>query len=142
MKVDGTKLVSMITKSVADAYGVPSYLIFSERRSARVYQPRAISAFIAHKIVGIPAVEVGRALGRDHSTILHACGVAERMMARDEATSQIVKTVSEAAMKLKIETSDEYSVQRLLAAYFNLTNDEKVAFLAEVSRMQLAEKAA
>lgn len=58
---------------------------------------RQIAMYVCHVVLQIPMVEIGRAFGRDRTTVGHACSVVEDRRddpAYDELVSAVERTVS------------------------------------------------
>lgn len=135
-------IIMKLVKLVGDATAVPAWLILSERRDAPVYRSRAIVAYIAHKVLKIPSVEVGRSLARDHSTVLHACKIAEQMISDDSDDARLILKLSDAARELNFEHAPEFAVDRLIAAYSALSADDKLRFMSHVAFIATTMEAA
>lgn len=59
--------------AVAQAYSVPIEALRSSRRGvARVCGPRQIALYLAHRCFALEFTEIGRAYGRDRTTVRHA----------------------------------------------------------------------
>jgi chromosomal replication initiation ATPase DnaA len=71
-----------IAASTALHYGIPIEDLLGTDRSKRFSHPRQTVCYLAYKNLPLSLPEVGRALGRDHTTVMHAnrC-VGERMNA-------------------------------------------------------------
>ena len=133
MEGNASNIIMRLIKLVGDATSVPVWLILSERRDAPVYRSRAIVAYIAHKVLKIPSVEVGRSLARDHSTVLHACKIAEQMISDASDDARLILGLSEAARELNFEYAPEFAVDRLIAAYSALSAEDKLRFMSHVA---------
>ena len=69
--------------SVGLIYGVPLYeMRSSKRRHRKAAFARQVAMYLAHVAGGLSLTEVGRAFGRDRTTVAHACAVVED--ARDD----------------------------------------------------------
>lgn len=66
-------LVRAIVRIVAGEFGVPEAAIYSDSRRAEFATARQVVMWMAHRR-GLGVAAIGRALGRDHSTVSH--GVA------------------------------------------------------------------
>ena len=63
----------MITEAVAEMYGVSSEDIFSAKRNRTIVEPRQIAIYLTREMTSMSTLALGKAFGRDHSTIMHAC---------------------------------------------------------------------
>lgn len=77
----GAGVVKPIVDAVADATGVEARLIYGQRRTAQVAQARQLVYYLASK-QGVPLAVIGRAMHRDHTTVLH--GVRAEEMRRKQ----------------------------------------------------------
>lgn len=63
--------VRLISKEVSRLTGIPASEIMGPRRSADVCRARELVCYVARRN-GMSYPQIGRALKRDHSTIIHA----------------------------------------------------------------------
>lgn len=88
--------------AVATAFGLePKALKIATRGPARAAFARQTAMYLAHVGCGLSLTEVGRAFGRDRTTVAHACGVVEDR--RDEAEFDRMLTHLENAVTALIE---------------------------------------
>ncbi len=88
--------------AVAAAFGLePDELKLATRGPARAAFARQTAMYLAHVGCGLSLTEVGRAFGRDRTTVAHACGVVEDR--RDEAEFDCMLTHLEDAVASLIE---------------------------------------
>lgn len=57
----------------------------SRSREQHVAFARQLAMYLCRKITGAPFENIGEHFNRDHSTVIHACQLIERRMARDAA---------------------------------------------------------
>ncbi len=62
-----------IQKVVTHYYGLKANDLLSKTRAANIARPRQVAMFIARELTRHSLPEIGRAFGRDHSTVMHAC---------------------------------------------------------------------
>ena len=74
--------VRMIASEVSEITGVPASEILGRRRAQEVCHARELVCYVARR-TGMTYSQIGRALNRDHSTIIHA--VANECIRRGEA---------------------------------------------------------
>jgi len=74
--IDGDTL-TLITQRVSDLYGVSAALIASRDRSPDTIECRTV-IYVCLRDRGYRISEIGRAFGRDHSTVLHALNSVKR----------------------------------------------------------------
>ena len=76
------RAISPIVHAVAQASGIPASQIYSRSRKAHVNRARQIVMLAAHER-GMSLSEIGRALGRDHTTIDHGIKAEKARRASD-----------------------------------------------------------
>ena len=64
-----------IVVETARVFEVTTKDILSNSRKQRFVQPRQVAMYVARHYTAMSFPELGRAFGRDHTTIQHACGV-------------------------------------------------------------------
>ena len=75
-------------------YRVEKSLFFSNCRTAHVAAARQEAAYLLRRLTGYSFPEIGRILGRDHSSIIHAYNlIAKRMMGTESYGRRIAKNV-------------------------------------------------
>jgi hypothetical protein len=70
-----------IVNIVAHVYGVPVNCILSRRRAISVTRPRQEVMWLAKKFTQLSLPEIGRAMGKDHTTVLHAINKIDSLIA-------------------------------------------------------------
>jgi chromosomal replication initiation ATPase DnaA len=81
-----------IRRVVCEHYNVPWQQVRSERREHKYMVPRHVIAWLAYTRTLATFPLIGRMLGRDHSTILHAVAEAvPKRMERDPAFAATVR---------------------------------------------------
>jgi chromosomal replication initiation ATPase DnaA len=65
--------VNKIVQEVSDATGIPVKAILSPKHTKEVCLARAIVCYVAHR-AGISSPDIGKAIGRDHSSVLNLIG--------------------------------------------------------------------
>ncbi len=72
-----------IVTRVADHYHIRVSDILGNRRPANIAWPRQMAMYLTRKITGLSFPEIGRAFGRDNSTVQYACNRVEESADRD-----------------------------------------------------------
>ncbi len=91
---EGTRHVRIddILRTVAKHYAVSRADIVSKRRTRSIVRPRQIGMYLAKKMTSRSLPEIGRRFGnRDHTTVIHAIRVVEKLMAEDERIREEVE---------------------------------------------------
>ncbi|NQT95642.1 MAG: chromosomal replication initiator protein DnaA [Candidatus Omnitrophica bacterium] len=70
--------VELIQRVVADYFDIGTTEMRSKKRTKKIVYPRQIAMYLARELTGSPLVEIGGLFGgRDHTTVMHACGKIE-----------------------------------------------------------------
>ena len=77
--------IATIIEVVARQCRIPVAGILSPRRDRYFARPRQIAMWVARNHAYRELAVIGRAFGRDHTTVLHACRLVERLMREDGA---------------------------------------------------------
>ncbi len=68
----------VIELAVTRVFDVESKRLAAENRGvARIAEARQVAMYLAHVACGLSLTDVGRAFGRDRTTVAHACAVIE-----------------------------------------------------------------
>ncbi len=85
------KLVTIenIQKTVADYYKVRVADLLNKRRNRSIARPRQMAMALAKELTNHSLPEIGDAFGgRDHTTVLHACGRIKGLRAEDQRVGE------------------------------------------------------
>jgi chromosomal replication initiator protein len=85
-----------IIEAVAGHFRLSVADILCPRRDVELARPRQVVMWIGRKIARRESTVIGRALGRDHTTVLHGVRVVERLIAADREFAGHVWTCVEA----------------------------------------------
>ena len=90
MRRDSRRIrVEDILRIVAKHYGVSRADLLSSRRTANVVRPRQIAMYLAKTLTLRSLPEIGRRFGgRDHTTVLHACGRIRELRAAEQRVGE------------------------------------------------------
>lgn len=90
--------IQLITRSVADSFGLTTKEICSKSRKQTTVLARGVSIFLCRDVLQLSFAKIGRCFGgRDHSTIIHAHKNIVNSMSEDTA---LTNTVAELRRKL------------------------------------------
>jgi chromosomal replication initiator protein len=85
-----------ITKAVSDYYGVAIDALQGQKRDKAIVMPRQIAMFLMREETDVSLLRIGAELGgRDHSTVLHACGKITREAAQNDELRREIAAVRE-----------------------------------------------
>lgn len=66
----GIGAIKPIVNAVADATSIPPHIIYGRKKTKKINEARQLVYFLAHRS-GMSLSDIGRAMHRDHSTIMH-----------------------------------------------------------------------
>src|SRR5689334_9828440 len=66
-------LAARVAGTTARKFGLSSADLSGRSTRRDIADARAVAAYVSHRLLEVPSTTTGRALGRDHTTILHAC---------------------------------------------------------------------
>ena len=79
--------IENIQKTVADYYRIKIIDLLSRKRTRNLTRPRQIAMSLARKLTAMSLPEIGNAFGgKDHSTVIHACKMVEKLKISDTTT--------------------------------------------------------
>ncbi|MBA2315204.1 MAG: chromosomal replication initiator protein DnaA [Chloroflexi bacterium] len=85
-----------IARAVADYYGVHMDALKGQKRDKAIVMPRQIAMFLMREETDVSLLRIGAELGgRDHSTVLHACGKITRESAVNDELRREIAAVRE-----------------------------------------------
>ena len=85
-----------IARAVADYYGVHMDVLKGQKRDRAIVVPRQIAMFLMREETDASLLRIGAELGgRDHSTVLHACGKITREAAVNDELRREIAAVRE-----------------------------------------------
>jgi len=81
--------VGEIQREVARHYNIRLDEMHSKRRSRNIVQPRQVAMYLAKTLTTSSYPEIGHHFGgRDHTTVMHAVGKVEKMLAEDPVMAE------------------------------------------------------
>jgi chromosomal replication initiator protein len=86
----------LIQKVVAKKYSLPETVMRARRRTAAVALPRQVAMYLCRQATELSLAEIGKAFGgRDHTTVMYACGKVERLMEENQQFRRQVENLLE-----------------------------------------------
>lgn len=77
--------VDLIQKKVAQYFGINQDDMKAKKRTKTVVYPRQVAMYLARELTDLSLPEIGNFFGgRDHSTVIHACGKIDRCFKADK----------------------------------------------------------
>jgi hypothetical protein len=87
--------IADIQRTVAEHFKVTLLDLNSARRTGDIVRPRQIAMYLARKLTSKSLPEIGRRCGRkDHTTVLHAVTVCERILKEEEKLAPDIRELS------------------------------------------------
>ena len=80
---------------VATHYGITRDQLKGKRRTNSVALPRQIAMYLMRRQTTLSLSEIGRFFDRDHTTVIHACGKIERLLAEDRTMRERIERLAE-----------------------------------------------
>jgi len=80
-------------KLVADFYRIRPADLKGARRHRNVARPRQVAMFLVREVMQRSFPEIGRAFGKDHTTVISACRKVEDLLRRDTDLGQEVESL-------------------------------------------------
>ena len=78
-----------IVAAVSERFGVKPDMMCGGRRTRTVTLPRQVAMYLMRQLTELSLVEIGRVFGgRDHTTVIYACGKVGAMISSDQAFSE------------------------------------------------------
>jgi chromosomal replication initiator protein len=91
--------VKDIQARVASYYGIRPIEMVSDRRARCFSRPRQVAMYLARNQTKRSLPEIGRRFGdRDHTTVIHAIKVIERLIKEDPDMAQDIETLERAIL--------------------------------------------
>lgn len=85
--------VDYIMEIVADHYNITVEDIISKKRSNDIAYPRQICMYLCRKLTTVSLTEIGKKLGKDHSTIIHGYEKIEANIETDASLASNIETL-------------------------------------------------
>ncbi len=93
--ISGTEPLSVtidkIFRTVSEALGVPVEEIKGRRRTREIAAARHACTYLLKKLTDLPLVDIGRALDRDHATVINSLKKMEQEVAENPAFARQIK---------------------------------------------------
>jgi len=75
---------------ICNEFGITRSEILGSSRLRNIADARAILSYLLHKRLKMTSLAVGKYLGRNHATVLHACKKVENLMQFEKGYSELV----------------------------------------------------
>lgn len=90
-----------IFRLVLDAFGASEADVLSQRRASHIVKARQAAMYLMRLFTNKSYPEIGRFLGRDHSTVLHGVITCEERMSRDPGYRSMVEDLQARLVALR-----------------------------------------
>jgi chromosomal replication initiator protein len=88
------RTVEEIQAATCERLGISPETLSSPDRSARVAWARQVAMYLSRELTDATLPAIGRAFGRNHTTVLHACRRASERIARDVEAHELVRSLT------------------------------------------------
>jgi chromosomal replication initiator protein len=88
------RTVEEIQERTCEAFGVSLGALRSTSRSASVAWPRQVAMYLSRELTDATLPAIGRAFGRNHTTVMHACKRTADRIATDRAAYEAVNRLT------------------------------------------------
>ncbi|MFA5087007.1 MAG: chromosomal replication initiator protein DnaA [Candidatus Paceibacterota bacterium] len=83
-----------IIETITEFYDIPSGNMFYSSRKKEFSKPRQIAMYLLKKELKLSYSEIGRKFGgKDHTTVIHACQLVEKLWEEDEKIHQEIQLI-------------------------------------------------
>ncbi len=89
------RTIEEIQQATCDSFALTREELVGRGRSARVIWPRQVAMYLARELTEQSLPTIGRAFGRDHSTVLNACARADQRLSRDRPAFDAVQALTQ-----------------------------------------------
>jgi chromosomal replication initiator protein len=87
--------VREVQEQTCAAFGVTLEELLSSSRAQPVAWPRQVAMYLARELTGATLPQIGRAFGKNHTTVLHACRRTAERMAEDREAYEVVHRLTQ-----------------------------------------------
>lgn len=76
--------IELIKKHVAESFGIEVEMLTAKKKTQNIALARQAAMYLARNLTGLSLKAIGEAFGgRDHSTVIHACNLIQRLITDD-----------------------------------------------------------
>jgi chromosomal replication initiator protein len=87
--------VERIVAETAAAFGLSAHRLRGRAGGGELVLPRRVAMWLMHRLLALPAGEIGRLFRRDRTTVHHACQGLTAQLARDAQLARTVRRIEE-----------------------------------------------
>jgi chromosomal replication initiator protein len=87
--------IDEVQRATCDAFDVTREELLSGARSQRLTWPRQVAMYLARELTDQTLPAIGRAFGRDHTTVMHACKRTAQRITQDADAHHVVAELTE-----------------------------------------------
>lgn len=102
----GCRVIDAIIDASALAFGLSSLDLLGRSRCKSVAEARMVACFVARRCTRMSFPQIGKAINRDHTTVMSACARVERMRERDEWLRAALAVLLERFGEMKEEVGE------------------------------------
>src|SRR3989338_5299785 len=83
---------ALIQQKVADYFDIRPSEMKTKKRTRQIAYPRQVAMYLAREMTGLTLPEIGGYFGgRDHSTVIHACGKVEHDLKKNQNVKNLIQ---------------------------------------------------
>lgn len=97
----GRHCINLAMAASARHFGVAAGLVFSRSQISLIVKVRHVGFYVANVVIGRSLSEIGRRIGRDHTTVLHGVKKVRRQLQTGEITQTDIDAVTAIVLHLK-----------------------------------------
>ena len=131
--------IRIIQEKTAAAWGISLVALTGAQRLARLTLPRQAAMYLAYKAGGYSFAQIGRAFGRDHSTVAHNVEAMRRRMAEEPDLARKIEALSAEMFPLiapdNATALAEMLADRTRAALLDLAKRDPIGFAKRVAKL-------
>ena len=87
--------ITTIKKKVADNFEIDVEMLAARKKTQNIARGRQVAMFLSRTLTGNSLEAIGQEFGgRDHSTVIHACSLVEKLMNKDNSFRQRVDSLT------------------------------------------------
>lgn len=128
--------VTTILSAVSSYYHIPIAELIGQRRTGKIVRARQVAMYLAHIHTTSSVAGIGRALNRDHSTILHGKKLVEKSIKNDQTLALQVAIIQQQVLTLNrtpTEAMVKAARERLQSHFVRWGRDREVLLVRLVN---------
>lgn len=92
--------IEIVQSAVEEFYSVQHKELVGKKRERRIAAPRQVAIYLCRELTESTLKNIGKAFNRDHTTVMHSCGLIENQMKEDRNLREELEAIRE---KIRIQ---------------------------------------